>query len=279
MRHPVLIPYTFGQKRLDKIYLDTTFAGAANPFRTFPSKAEGLAELLQKVGAYSEDTVFYFRAWTFGYEEVWLALAIALNTKVHVDRYQIGLYRSLANTSCSQGINEAPALCGFGLGNQVIAGCLSDNKSSRIHSCEPGVSCPAARGPKTVYITPIVNRTNDGAEMPEVGTGGGLGDLYQTHELELPDQSSLEDLQKLCLQKIQDPQLLSLLQNALVEAFQSRRKALPLDRYGVQEEGNISLESLVTKLGEGVSKDDGVISTDMPSTIVSCGLLPDRTNF
>lgn len=82
MRHPVLIPYTLGQKRLDKLYLDTTFAGKSNPFRTFPSKAQGLAELLQKVDAYSDDTVFYFRSWTFGYEEVWIALSAALNTQV-----------------------------------------------------------------------------------------------------------------------------------------------------------------------------------------------------
>lgn len=82
MRQPILIPYTLGQKRLDKIYLDTTFACASNPFREFPSKAEGLAELLQKVDAYPEDTTFYFRAWTFGYEDVWLALSAALNSKV-----------------------------------------------------------------------------------------------------------------------------------------------------------------------------------------------------
>ncbi|KAJ5183387.1 hypothetical protein N7492_001003, partial [Penicillium capsulatum] len=267
VRHPVLIPYTFGQRRLDKIYLDTTFAWATNPFRTFPSKAQGIAELLQKVDTYPEGTIFYFRAWTFGYEEVWQALATALNTKVHVDRYQMGLYRSLANTSISQGISEAPALCGFGLGNRVVAGCLSNDESSRIHSCEPGLLCPAAHGPNTVYVTPIVNRTNDGAEIPEVGAGGGLGDLYQVHELELPDESSLVDLQKLCLQNIQDPQLLSQIQNALVEAFQSKRQALPLDRYGVQEEGTISLESLVTKLSQGVSKESSVVSTDLPSTI------------
>jgi DNA cross-link repair 1C protein len=82
IRNPILIPYTLGQKRLDKLYLDTTFAQRSYPFREFPSKAEGLAELLRKVEAYSEDTLFYFRAWTFGYEEVWLALSAALRTKV-----------------------------------------------------------------------------------------------------------------------------------------------------------------------------------------------------
>jgi DNA cross-link repair 1C protein len=82
IRHPVLIPYTLGEKRLDTLYLDSTFASKTNPFREFPSKAEGLAELLQKVQAYPKDTVFYFRAWTFGYEDVWIALSSALNTKV-----------------------------------------------------------------------------------------------------------------------------------------------------------------------------------------------------
>lgn len=81
-RHPVLIPYTYGRKRLDKLYLDTTFASSSNPLREFPSKAEGLAELLQKIEPYPEDTIFYFRAWTFGYEDVWVTLATALNTKV-----------------------------------------------------------------------------------------------------------------------------------------------------------------------------------------------------
>lgn len=83
MRHPVLIPYTLSGKRLDKVYLDTTFAGASNPLREFPSKAEGLAELLRKIETYPEETVFYFRSWTFGYEDIWLALSTALHTKVN----------------------------------------------------------------------------------------------------------------------------------------------------------------------------------------------------
>lgn len=69
---------------MDKIYLDSTFARHSSIYRTFPSKANGLAELLQKVASYSEDTTFYFRAWTFGYEEVWMALSAALNSKVYI---------------------------------------------------------------------------------------------------------------------------------------------------------------------------------------------------
>lgn len=81
-RHPVLIPYTCGLKTLDTIYLDTSFVTNSRPHRTFPSKAEGIRELLEKMQQYPKDTIFYLRAWTFGYEEVWQALSIMLESKV-----------------------------------------------------------------------------------------------------------------------------------------------------------------------------------------------------
>ncbi|KAJ5656922.1 DNA repair metallo-beta-lactamase [Penicillium longicatenatum] len=261
VRHPVLIPYTLSRKRLDKVYLDTTFAGASNPLREFPSKADGLAELLQKVEAYPEETVFYFRSWTFGYEDVWLALSTALHTKVHLDQYQMSLYRTLLDAP--GGVNEAPGLCGFRLGNGSVEGCLSDNESSRIHSCEPGVSCKVAQDSNTVYITPIVNRTIDGVEIPEVGAGGGGGDLYQVHELELPDESALAGLEKLCAQHIPNQEILSQTRDALSKAFRSSKKALSLDEYGVQDD-EISLEQLVTKLSRGNAQ---VTKSNLPNTI------------
>lgn len=82
VRNPVFIPYTLGDHRLDRIYLDTTFATKSDIYASFPSKAEGIKELLQKIKAYPEDTIFYFRSWTFGYEDVWLALSAALKTRV-----------------------------------------------------------------------------------------------------------------------------------------------------------------------------------------------------
>ncbi|KAJ5245985.1 hypothetical protein N7468_000968 [Penicillium chermesinum] len=265
VRHPVLIPYTLGTKKLDRLYLDTTFAGASNPLREFPSKAEGLAELLQKVESYSKETIFYFRAWTFGYEDVWVALAAALDTKVHVDRYQMGLYRSLMNSQGGREIPEAASLCGFQLGNQLVAGCLSGDESSRVHSCEPGVACSASRGSNTVYITPIVNRTRAGEEIPEVGLGGGAGDLYQVHELELQNETVLAELEKLCSQHIHDQDLLSQARAALMDAFRSR-KSLSLDQYGVRED--ISLEKLVSKLSHGPSTTDKISNpSNLPRTI------------
>ena len=181
----------------------------------------------------------------------------------------MGLYRSLVQSKIT-GVHEAPALCGFELGNVVVDGCLSNDESSRIHSCETGASCSAAGGAKTVYITPIVNRTSSGTEVPEVGAGGGIGDLYQTHELELPDEAALDELEKLCLQYVHDTEARSHIRDALLRAFQSRRKSLLLDTYGLQKEEEISLKSLVTALSHGPSEvSDKTSKPDLPNTIVS----------
>ncbi|RAL17580.1 putative DNA repair protein [Aspergillus homomorphus CBS 101889] len=256
IRNPVLIPYTLGSKQLDKMYLDNTFARPSRICRVFPTKAEGIAELLRKVETYPDNTTFYFRAWTMGYEEVWMALSAALRSKVHVDRYQMDLYRSLISSRTEGSINEAPSLCGFELGNRFVPGCLSEDERARIHSCEPGVQCSAAKSKGTIYIMPVVNRTKDGAEMPELGAGGGGGDLYQIHELELPDKSALEQLEKLCLERIHDTRALSQTRQALIEAFESKRKVLSLDSFGMKDADEIPLEKLVKILGRGRSEEE-----------------------
>lgn len=46
VQSPILLPYATGRSRLDCIYLDTTFATKSEPYREFPSKAQGLQELL-----------------------------------------------------------------------------------------------------------------------------------------------------------------------------------------------------------------------------------------
>jgi DNA cross-link repair 1C protein len=77
-RNPFLVQYTSKLKTLDCIYLDTSFTDDVS----FPTKAEGLKELLQKVSKYPPTTKFHFAAWTFGYEEVWMALSRSLNSQV-----------------------------------------------------------------------------------------------------------------------------------------------------------------------------------------------------
>ena len=77
-----MLPYHCGIRPLDKVYLDTTFVTQRFQYPAFPTKAEGLEELVRKVQEYPYDTIFHFHAWTLGYEDVWLALASALGSQV-----------------------------------------------------------------------------------------------------------------------------------------------------------------------------------------------------
>jgi DNA cross-link repair 1C protein len=144
-RSPTLIPYVHHQNRkpirqLDCMYLDTTFASKADPYKHFPQKAEGVDELLRKVSRYSEDTVFYFDSWTFGYEDVWLALSNFLRCQIHVDQYRYKLYATLEHAPEPRAV-EAPRITGFTCGNHRQEGCLTTEQSARIHSCEQGTRC------------------------------------------------------------------------------------------------------------------------------------------
>jgi DNA cross-link repair 1C protein len=87
VRNPILLPYTAGLKQLDRMYLDTTFATKEDIYRRFPSKAEGIRELLTTAGQYPPETSFYLNAWTLGYEDVWVALSSFLKSSVsHMHR-------------------------------------------------------------------------------------------------------------------------------------------------------------------------------------------------
>ncbi|KAI0888119.1 Metallo-hydrolase/oxidoreductase [Annulohypoxylon maeteangense] len=195
-RNPSIIEYSSGLKTLDRIYLDTSMLDDF-PLQT---KAEGLHELLEKIARYPKDTCFFMQAWTYGYEEVWVALSKALNSKIHVDKYKMGVYKSLATkpkdsrfAAQTHLIKEAPYLVGFTCGNNQREGCLTLYENVRIHSCEKGTSCAVGTKP-IVWIKPIVAHLKDGRDMVEVGIGGGGDDLAQKPSLEAEDIVSLIDL-------------------------------------------------------------------------------------
>ncbi|KAK5171313.1 uncharacterized protein LTR77_004457 [Saxophila tyrrhenica] len=269
-RHPALIPYAASPdggaiKTLDCIYLDTTFvvSGREDPYCHFPSKAEGIRELLQKVSQYPDDTLFYVEAWTFGYEDVWLALSKFLGCQVHVDEYRHGLYRALAN-GIEPKAPEAVKMIGFACGNHFQQGCLAQHWN-RIHSCEKGTSCEVW-SKDFVRITPIVTRHN-GVEMAELGTGGGQGDLAQQHELEFLDPSSVGQLMALCATKLQgQPQLLASVLNLLAGVMKEGTYSIDLEDFKPYCEteqaggetqtdlGDMSLDNLVSTLARLVTK-------------------------
>ena len=261
IRNPVIMPYTHGLRKLDKIYLDTTFATKNQSLKAFPTKADGLKELLEKVMRYPNDTVFHFHAWTPGYEEVWIALASALRSQVHVDRYKMELYRSLAPASDGTvPSSEGHILCGFKYGNREQAGCLTSNHAVRLHSCERGTSCPTLENSDVVWIIPIISRS-EGVVIPEDGAGGGEGDLTQASKLELSDPKATLELVRLCLINIRDKLTREKTLNFLSSALSSQTTSISLDVLGLDHYDDAiplkRLTDLLVRLANGEQVSDG----------------------
>jgi hypothetical protein len=280
VQNPVLLPYTLETRRLNCMYLDTTFASKKEPYREFPSKAEGIRELLSRVSEYPDDTIFYFHSWTFGYENVWVALSNFLESRIHLDDYRARIYGSLSTLERKQlretgldvqadnkslresglEVREAPALCGFRNGNHIQPGCLTSSETVRIHSCERGMGCQVMDKDiqaKVVHIIPIITRAN-GAEIAELGAGGGKGDLDQKEELETGGVADVGKLMELCAASIDDDQLLTkvlvLLQYTLAQDGKLDLD-MQLQKQGEETQDELSLQSLVSVLSSHASRD------------------------
>ncbi|KAL2060019.1 hypothetical protein VTL71DRAFT_9841 [Oculimacula yallundae] len=199
LRNPLLIEYTSGLKTLDCIYLDTS---NTEP-RIFPPKAHGLKELLGKVSKYPSDTVFHLSTWTYGYEEVWMALSKALKSQIHVSKYAFGIYKSLRGEVADKKgpptpfhIHEGAALTGYTCGNAFKPGCLTTDPTVRIHSCEKGLRCPLLNN-NTVWIQPIVRRRSDGTEEAEPAVVQAGNDLSGCSQIEFDDNVDIDQLMNL----------------------------------------------------------------------------------
>jgi len=280
VQNPVLLPYTLGKCRLDCMYLDTTFATKHEPYREFPSKAEGINEMLNNVSQYPDDTIFYFHSWTFGYENVWLALSTFLKSQIHLDSYRASIYGSLStlekrhlkgigldvqtdNKSLRDSgleVSEAAALCGFRNGNRIQHGCLTSLENVRIHSCERGMGCAVMdqdAQAKVVHIIPIITRAS-GIEIEELGAGGGKGDMDQKEELETGGMAELRELMELCACSIPDKALLSKVLARLQEALAGNDGKLDLDlqlqKASAESQDGLSLPTLISALSTTATK-------------------------
>ncbi|KAF2112199.1 beta-lactamase-like protein [Lophiotrema nucula] len=259
VQNPLLLPYTLHSRSLDCIYLDTTFATKSQPYRDFPSKAEGIRELLAKVSNYPDGTIFYFHSWTFGYENVWIALSAYLRSRIHVDEYRHGLYSSLSSLTnkylkeSGHEIREAPSLFGYRNGNRFQPGCLTAKQDVRLHSCERGTGCPVMDGDSAtnvIHIIPIITRVN-GTEIAELGAGGGKGDLDVGDDLETDNAADIGKLMELCAATIEDPELCSKVLAWLEQTLNEGHGKIELDGvmlYDLSSSDELSLQALVSVL-------------------------------
>ncbi|KAI2768239.1 Metallo-hydrolase/oxidoreductase [Daldinia loculata] len=272
-RNPSMVEYSTGLKTLDRIYLDTSI------LNNFPlqTKADGLRELLEKVARYPKDTIFHMQAWTYGYEEVWIALSKALNSKIHVDKYKMGVYKSLAIKSSDNRYaaqthltKEAPYLVGFTCGNNQREGCLTLDEDVRIHSCEKGMGCKVMETKPIVWIQPIVAHLKNGRDMAEVGIGGGGDDLAQKPTLETEGIRALLELIKQKGEVLGDlePAITQFLQKALVV---SRDVDLDIGRFSFKEEYSFTeiVNSLARRVEEIQNPVNKIRGEDQPDVLTN----------
>ncbi|KAK5653358.1 hypothetical protein OQA88_9050 [Cercophora sp. LCS_1] len=273
-RSPPMIEFTSGLKTLDTVYLDTSFIDNV----AFPSKAEGIRELLQSVARYQKDTIFHLQAWTYGYEDVWIALSKALNTKIHVDDYKMLVYGSLiAKDSAKFGTQfhfsrEAAALMGFMCGNTHHAGCLTTDESVRLHSCEKGNYCQTVLNSPVVRIQPIIAR-HGGLEVAEIGVGGGGDDLNRDAELDYLLPADIGQLlEALCGDEQLSGQLKEQVRLFLAQATASNRQTplnLDMTAFGDKNETGIGnlFQAIVAQLKESEGPVENQNSGGLPKVI------------
>ncbi|KAG6031074.1 hypothetical protein E4U41_007711 [Claviceps citrina] len=266
-RNPILLEYTHGLRTLDKLYLDTSFIEDV-PFQT---KSEGIAELLKRVKMYPPDTVFHLQAWTFGYEEVWIALSKALNSRVRLSHSPEPHYRLIfqslngrsANTTFSAGLHlmtGAAALNGHMCGNSQHPGCLTTDEDVRIHSCEMANMCSVAKKPGVVSIRPVVLRLPNGESIMEAGVGGGGKDFSREAELDWTSNNDIAEL----IQSSMDSGMREEVATALqAEAAAGRRLSLKMTIDDFDENLSTGLKDalhfLCQKIRQGSSKASSAI--------------------
>ncbi|ROT36425.1 artemis protein [Sodiomyces alkalinus F11] len=287
-RNPSLVEYSSHIKTLDKIYLDTSILDDI-PLQT---KADGIAELVRKIVVYPPGTIFHVQAWTYGYEEVWIALSKALNSRIHVDDYKMNIFQSLkskpspADRFSSPPVHfcpEAPALTGFVCGNTEHPGCLTSDENVHLHSCERGNFCSVVEKGPVVWIQPIVAHLPDGVDRLEVGIGGGGEDLEREVEI---DVLSKEDLSRL-LRLVTDDNDIPADVRASVSDYLVRTtlhgRSLSLDLFmsSLEDKNEASLRSALASLTKKsqLGRGEKIVATNVDHADHVDGVLPDTVTF
>ena len=148
------------------------------------------------------------------------------------------LYKGLAQCSDPIPPEESLALCGFNFGNGRHEGCLTSDINTRLHSCELGSDCSKVESSKTVFVTPVVTRTNDGIEIQELGAATGTGDLDCAHEIDLSNPEAMQSLLQLCVENLDDIEVRDKVVRFILKAASSGKKTLSIPSTDLPEDLN-----------------------------------------
>lgn len=173
----------------------------------------------------------------------------------------MSLFKSLnLATSLDGSAQVGAALCGFQCGNRYQPGCLTSDLKIRLHSCERELDCPDLKSPDIVWITPILKFSN-GEVVPELGAGGGLGDLAQAQELELKDANTAIELMDICSTNIRDEQALARTLSLISKGMKSANKTVVLGALEEARESDaIPLKELAKFFSRGISYENRINS-------------------
>ncbi|KAI0769087.1 hypothetical protein BD413DRAFT_559623 [Trametes elegans] len=138
------VPQSLAHSRLEAIYLDT--ACLLNT-HDVPQKADASAGLASLMSLYPDSTRFFINAWTWGYEELYKAVARTFGAQIHVDRYKHSVYSRITGDPFLKSI------------------ITKDGASTRFHACERFDRCEHVRvngreshtpsGDHVVYVNPV----------------------------------------------------------------------------------------------------------------------------
>ncbi|KAI9360465.1 hypothetical protein DFJ73DRAFT_815911 [Zopfochytrium polystomum] len=124
--------------RIDTVYLDTTFF--SERYAYFPPKDKSIAAVVELVQSLPPDAVISLESRCMGYEEVWVAVAHALGSKIHMPMSRAILYEAAARSSEPE--TSLPfhsyntTIRAFNTVAQFAVTGRAESFTSRVHACE-----------------------------------------------------------------------------------------------------------------------------------------------
>jgi DNA cross-link repair 1C protein len=99
-----------------------------------------------------------------------------------------------------------------------------------------------------VWITPIITRSKEGVVVPELGAGGGGGDIHLASELEVSNIGSVSEFEEVCKQIVKEPTNLRWLLSRIDSARSSKDLRMSLAGMDLDNEEEITLQEFAKRL-------------------------------